>query len=1028
MLRQNLWAASRDAISRPKSLILFLLQKRYTMGSAFSFFSSLLSILWTWTLLGFAAFVGYQVSQETVLENIPGFDALPDFLRVPLQHQTESTIVFTLAGVISGFLVFFLTSYVWQALQDFLRLSMVSQSLGKAKRDGRLQHAPSGSDNIPTQWGWFYYPLMTRLWREYAETLHQQVSANLPGKTAQVSYRSTIPAETIFSLQSLVDVPMRVEFFRHLPGILTGAGIVSTFAGILLGLSEFNPAVEAQQITYQLKQLFTGITTAFVASFFAIFSAMLVTVIEKLILHWRYAQVTALQHRMDDIFRSGIEPEYLASLVSNGKDGFQQLQMEIGRLAASLAAQQQHPPEIVTSTPVVLPPEFHPMQFNNDQREVTQNLQHAVKEALGEPLLEISRLLQRGMDVQGRRREDGRSSEIQLTSMSERLDVALREFARTMATMRDTMDGSNDTIKSILNRQLDFLERMDARMEDLGISFKQTGEIHAKAEKSASERELASEQKTASLVHDTLETQTLAIRAWNNAIQGLSAKLPSEEAIDQRIQKTLKIQEEAFQQWTQSLGAVFQQQPSREEFIRLVQTERHHQTEALQGLQHTLDRSLRHLPSREDLSHFLEDVHDLKNILRDIPGQIEAWGKEQSQGLRTGLLDGFAQQLQETTDQMATQFSQLEARILQERGSIDKTLQGLLATLSEVLQTSEEHTKLLQEHPTEEQTLGHVTHMVQEATHSAGEQIVTKVVEQVLSAKGSERQEITTALSNLMTRMEKELRQLQGQFHRDSDVLAKQLAGQSEALAAQSKVHAGVHIQGLADKLAEELTLTLQKLTEEQKKQLQEQGVQLEKRIQIDGAQQTGQVKTSLQEGLTDSTQKLREQIQEMEKVQIRSNQDMVKKVSDLLFNRLEDTFGTLTKGLSELRERFSSERSTIISTMELWKEDTSRSDQERTRQIDQKISEVVSQVNIHHDDLIRVIDLLSQNLNNDLDSMRHGLLSKNEENTHHVTQKVTDLGRVLENVINSVGQEQTVFIEMLGERLETLRRRLKTK
>ena len=222
---------------------------------------------------------------------------------------------------------------------------------------------------------------------------------------------------------------------------------------------------------------------------------MLVTVIEKLILHWRYAQVTALQHRMDDIFRSGIEPEYLASLVSNGKDGFQQLQMEIGRLAASLAAQQQHPPEIVTSTPVVLPPEFHPMQFNNDQREVTQNLQHAVKEALGEPLLEISRLLQRGMDVQGRRREDGRSSEIQLTSMSERLDVALREFARTMATMRDTMDGSNDTIKSILNRQLDFLERMDARMEDLGISFKQTGEIHAKAEKSASERELTSEQK-----------------------------------------------------------------------------------------------------------------------------------------------------------------------------------------------------------------------------------------------------------------------------------------------------------------------------------------------------------------------------------------------------------------------------------------------------------------------------------------------------------------------------------------------------
>ena len=311
------------------------------MGSVSSFFAATLSTLWTWALLGFATFAGYQVSQERDLANVPGFDALPAFLRIPLQHQTESVIVFTLAGVLSGFLVFFLVGYVWQALQDFLRLEMVSQSLKKAQQEGRMETTSPDPEDDLTRWHWFYYPRMTHLWREYAETLHRQPSANPAHDATQVHYRATIPAEIIFSAQALVDVPMRVEFFRHLPGILTGAGIVSTFAGILLGLSEFNPAVEAQQITHQLKLLFTGITTAFVASFFAIFSAILVTILEKFLLHWRYAQITALQHRIDDIFRAGIEPEYLASLVNNGKAGFEQLHTEIGRLAVSMMAHMQ---------------------------------------------------------------------------------------------------------------------------------------------------------------------------------------------------------------------------------------------------------------------------------------------------------------------------------------------------------------------------------------------------------------------------------------------------------------------------------------------------------------------------------------------------------------------------------------------------------------------------------------------------------------------------------------------------------------
>ena len=388
-------------------------------------------------------------------------------------------------------------------------------------------------------------------------------------------------------------------------------------------------------------------------------------------------------------------------------------------------------------------------------------------------------------------------------------------------------------------------------------------------------------------------------------------------------------------------------------------------TQPLLGLQNTLDKAIKHLPNTNDTTQFMLDVREsLDTLAQKYPAET-VW-TELLQVLRSGQstqinnLNGFAQRLQETTDRMVKQFSQLEEQILQERAHVRETLQSLMTDLSETVQG--------------------------------------------------------------------ELRQLQIQFQENSNELAIRLADQSKELDTQNEVDSGLRIQGFADQLAKELKTTLHKLTAKQQEQLHEQNTLLEQRLQKDSAHMTKQVKTSLREGVVDSTQKLHEQMLEMEKLQARSSQEVAEKISDVIFSRLEHTFGTLTMGLAELRERFSSERNSIVATMENWIEDSSRSDQEKAQKIDQKISEVITHVNTHHDDLINVIDLLNLNLSNDMDGMRDKLLSKNEEGTQHVVQKVTDLGQVLEGVVNSVGQEQTIFIEMLGERLETLRRRMKVK
>jgi hypothetical protein len=55
-----------------------------------------------------------------------------------------------------------------------------------------------------------------------------------------------MPAEMMFTKESLVDGPLFDDFWRHLPGILTGLGIIGTFAGLLYGLGDFKLAIDAK--------------------------------------------------------------------------------------------------------------------------------------------------------------------------------------------------------------------------------------------------------------------------------------------------------------------------------------------------------------------------------------------------------------------------------------------------------------------------------------------------------------------------------------------------------------------------------------------------------------------------------------------------------------------------------------------------------------------------------------------------------------------------------------------------------------
>jgi hypothetical protein len=245
---------------------------------------------------GLSLLVGWWTASH--LQELATTSLLPGFLAMPFRYHPDSPILLTVCGILAGCLSFFLFGCVIPALADGGRTVWIARRLRAASEAGQFGWA-SGH---PVEFSWGFYPLFDRLWRQFASTVHRQSrSGHWPGEE-RFSYFATAPLDNFFNVTLLVDAPMRVEFFRHLPGILTGVGIVGTFAGILLGLTEFNPSVPPEQIGTQLDQLFTGVSTAFVASFFAIVAAILVTTGEKWLLHWRYAQVEFLQNFLNTLF------------------------------------------------------------------------------------------------------------------------------------------------------------------------------------------------------------------------------------------------------------------------------------------------------------------------------------------------------------------------------------------------------------------------------------------------------------------------------------------------------------------------------------------------------------------------------------------------------------------------------------------------------------------------------------------------------------------------------------------------------
>lgn len=292
----------------------------------------------------------------------------------------------------------------------------------------------------------FRWEPFKHLWSEYDDTLHELLAAG-SGLNALKEVRATVPADSIFTRDVLVDSRLFDEFTRHLPGVLTGLGIIGTFAGLLDGLQHFSPT-PIEEAVKGLAPLLLGVQHAFIASGTAIACAMVVVLVSRLTLAYFYRLVEKLTHTIDSMYSTGAGEVYLSRLVRSSEQS-----------AASTAQMKD-----------ALVEDFRQIMTNLVERQIeaqqstTVALGNHIGEAISSAIAEPMKRVSEAMEMTSRGNGD------QVNSM---LETLLTGF---MAKLEDTFGGQMRGINEQMQRSMDSMAAVQASLQTLLADIKQTNQ------------------------------------------------------------------------------------------------------------------------------------------------------------------------------------------------------------------------------------------------------------------------------------------------------------------------------------------------------------------------------------------------------------------------------------------------------------------------------------------------------------------------------------------------------------------------
>jgi len=332
---------------------------------------------------------------------------------------------------------------------------------------------------------------LAHLWKEYQESLHLQKEER-DGQMHLKSARATTPAEMFFNSQFVVDSRLRTEFFKHLPGLFTGIGIIGTFTGLIDGLRAFQVSENAATVRSSLESLMHSVGEAFLISASAIAAAMVVTFIEKLLLASLYRRTEEIAHAIDARFEAGAGEEYLSRLVKASEESASQskilkdaLVKELGELlreltSAQIAASKEQQSHVVERLIQASQEQQEAARQDNQAlgRTIADSIQQSlkgplediastVKAASGDQSATAARMLQDVMASFSQRLNDLFGGQISgLSELNQQTAQSVQEAVGTLQTLVANIEASSQrSADAMAQRMAEAVEKMEARQE-----------------------------------------------------------------------------------------------------------------------------------------------------------------------------------------------------------------------------------------------------------------------------------------------------------------------------------------------------------------------------------------------------------------------------------------------------------------------------------------------------------------------------------------------------------------------------------
>jgi hypothetical protein len=208
----------------------------------------------------------------------------PTKVNSPLHWSTHSIVILVVLALLT---MSFVALYVLPALG----------LTGRIKRAARIVFAipEEAAEKIPVAFA--KDEALLGLWNEY---LGQLRGGESESDAAPVS--SSASARDLFDPMTVSHSRLRLDFFRNLPGVFTGIGIIGTFSGLITGLRAFQISQDPAVVQRSLESLLSGVWGAFLISAVAIALAIVVTVVEKIV-------SSALSHHLE-LLAGGLDKLY----------------------------------------------------------------------------------------------------------------------------------------------------------------------------------------------------------------------------------------------------------------------------------------------------------------------------------------------------------------------------------------------------------------------------------------------------------------------------------------------------------------------------------------------------------------------------------------------------------------------------------------------------------------------------------------------------------------------------------------------